>query len=216
MKPSVKATPQQEAKKTLKQEPESPLSASKENVLRAAMKTKANGHDNKLTNDVEPVKDEPKTESIPVDEYNDDMDFSILEDDENQFTLTETQQTVVKTTEILKKETENYENLLSNWENICNAENDDDDQLLGSIDETGATQQISNSVDGKTAMKFWFWDAWEEPVKFPGKVFLFGKVQSDQNPNEYKSVCVTVENVERCLYLLPRGEVSLFLSEKMF
>lgn len=208
LKPSVKLTPKQEAKKSIKQEPESPLSASTENILRAAMKTKANGYDNSLKTDVEPVKDEAITESIPVDEYNDDMDFSILEDDENQFTASDTQQTPVKATEILKKETENYENLLSNWENICNTENDDDDQLLGSIDETSATQQMPNSVDGKTTMKFWFWDAWEEPVKFPGKLFLFGKVQSDKNPNEYNSVCVTIENVERCLYLLPREEVS--------
>lgn len=208
MKPSVRPTQQQEITRPVKQEPESPVSASKDNVLRTAMKSKTDEPDEKPNTNGDTVKDEPITENIPVDDYHDDMDYSILEDDENQFNMTETQQTVVKATEIIKKETENYKNLLSNWENICNTENDDDDQLLGSIDEATATQQMPNSIDGKTSMKFWFWDAWEEPVKFPGKVFLFGKVQSEQNPNEYKSVCVTIENVERCLYVLPREEVS--------
>lgn len=204
LKPSVKGTRQQEVKQPIKQEPESPPNIIKTNNLRAVMKTKAIEQDEKVQTDLEQVKDEPK--QSPVDDYNDDMDYSILEDDENQFTSTETQQIVTKPAEILKKESENYESLLSNWENICNTEGDGDDELLGSIDEAKATQAAS-PVNGETSMKFWFWDAWEEPIKFPGKLFLFGRVQSDKNPNEFNSVCVTVENAERCLYLLPREEV---------
>lgn len=144
------------------------------------------------------------------DDYNDDMDFSILEDDENQFGQDETAQVQAakaeKVVEVEKQkaktETKSFESILSNWENICN--DDDDDDLLSAVDVEETVLQTSNSSD----MKFWFWDAWEEPIKFPGKVFLFGKEPLEKNPKEFRSVCVTIENVQRCLYALPREFVS--------
>lgn len=180
------------------------------------------------------VKTEPVTPSVKKNEANlselphddiDDMDFSMLDDEENQFsqhttdTTHETKETnginesnikakQIKA-ELLKKENENYAKLLSNWENDFADENDDDDDLLGSIDVEAAQNTITSSADGKSSMKFWYWDAYEDPVKLPGKIFLFGKMASDKNPKEFKSVCVTIENVNRCLYLLPRKYVGL-------
>lgn len=56
----------------------------------------------------------------------------------------------------------------------------------------------------------WFWDAWEDPIKRPGQIFLFGKVAVDKTKNEYSSVCLKIDNVDRCVYLLPRQYVSKF------
>lgn len=179
-----------------------------------------------------PVKPEPVTPSVKdnidveMNELNDDdMDFSMLDDEENQFseqmadTSTSNESNVnveqIKA-ELVKKENENYAKLLSNWENTFANENDADDELLGSIDVDTTQSSITSSVDGKTAMKFWYWDAYEDPIKLPGKIFLFGKMASDQNPKEFKSVCITVEDAQRCLYLLPRKYVRLILFHSAF
>lgn len=158
--------------------------------------------------------DDAKQETIaaspPVaEEYTDDMDFSILEDDENQFVSDNLKAEQLKK-EIAAKELQNYESILSNWESIGNNENgdlDEDDALLGSIDADAMTS-ADDSASNKKTLKFWFWDAWEDPIKLPGKVFLFGRVPAVNNPNEFRSGCVTIENVERNLYVLPRKFVS--------
>lgn len=160
--------------------------------------------------------EKPKTEPAPVKiEQNetanvsllpdeDDMDFSMLEDEENQFEFNEST-THKKDDSIMKAkqkeiENENYANVLSNWEQNCDAITDDDDELLGSIDV--------DIVEKQTTINFWYWDAYEDPIKLPGKVFLFGRMPVENNTKEYKSVCVTIENVQRCLYVLPRKYVS--------
>lgn len=176
--------------------------------------------ENRLEEKVE-ITSEPPTpveekSKVDLSEYQDDMDFSILEDDENQFSsdvIASTSNAVAAEkaekmkAELLRKESENYASLLSDWENICSNENDADDELLRSIVDNSST--LASTVDGKKEMKFWFWDAYEDPFKFPGKVFLFGKMPVEDNPKEFKSVCVTIENVEKCLYLLPRRFVCI-------
>lgn len=148
-------------------------------------------------------------------EYTDNMDFSILEDDENQFgdekmaEIKTQESTPVVSAKIepikSQKDAEHFESLLSNWENICSL-NENDDELLSSVDFDETISQTTGSKD----MRFWFWDAWEDPIKFPGKVFLFGKTPTEKNPREFRSVCIAIENVDRCLYVLPREFVSSF------
>lgn len=159
---------------------------------------------------IEPVaiKAEPKDEvSMLIDD--DDMDFSILEDDENQFDLENTTQkqdeSMIKA-KLKEKEDQNYANVQSQWNTI----NDDEDDLLSSINV--------DIVEQKSTINFWLWDAYEDPIKMPGKVFLFGRMPMENNAKEFKSVCVTVENVDRNMYVLPRKyvsrEQSLFLTRK--
>lgn len=62
-----------------------------------------------------------------------------------------------------------------------------------------------HEVDGKQLMSFYWIDAYEEPSN-PGTVFLFGKVGVANDA--FVSCCVTVRNIQRCLYLLPRKKVS--------
>ena len=54
---------------------------------------------------------------------------------------------------------------------------------------------------------FW-WDAHEEVFKQPGVVYLFGKVWIEA-AKTHVSCCVTVKNIPRRIYLLPREKVSV-------
>lgn len=152
------------------------------------------------------VKQEPISQQITTQsDYKDDMDFSILEDDENQFENEqstedkekEREEKARREVERIQKETKTFESLVSNWENI-----EDDDELLSSV--------VVDDIKCENEMKFWFWDAWEDP-KNSGRIYLFGKMPLEKKPNEFKSVCLTVENVDRCLYFLPRETVSSWI-----
>lgn len=63
------------------------------------------------------------------------------------------------------------------------------------------------------SMKMWMWDAWADQQKRPGEIFLFGKVLGNKGVGkaDYQSICVQIENVEKCLFLLPREHVSVKL-----
>ncbi|XP_012148940.1 DNA polymerase alpha catalytic subunit [Megachile rotundata] len=61
---------------------------------------------------------------------------------------------------------------------------------------------VTNS-DKEEVFRFYYWDACEDPFKQPGIVYLFGKVFVP-SIKEYRSCCVTVKNVPRRIYLLPR------------
>uniref|UniRef100_W8BG20 DNA polymerase n=1 Tax=Ceratitis capitata TaxID=7213 RepID=W8BG20_CERCA len=130
----------------------------------------------------------------------DDMDFSCLQNEENQFqnakyTTIDAKKKSPKKTEKGKgapaKDVDDLQNLLSNWEQVCQMDNFEE--------ETINSENTSDaSLAGKDTLKFWYWEAWEDPVKCPGEVFLFGRT------TEGKSLCVRVEKIDRVLYLLPR------------
>lgn len=154
-----------------------------------------------------------------------DMDFSILDDDENQFEVASTsgKSTATTTTTATHKsikiepsagtavasvadETESYDKLLQHWENTCNMKDMADEFADASADDA------ADFGDSSTSVRFWFWDAWEDPYKKPGQIYLFGKIAVEgKSPPEFKSACIKVENIDRCLYLLPREFVSAFV-----
>lgn len=213
MQPEPKiATPKSKAIKRDRPSPpeieESELNCEPAEKPQAVTKSRRIESENKSTEPANAVEVNAAVDTGP--EYKDDMDFSILEDDENQFEAVPVAVPVAKVEpnvkvnkQKIKQETKSFESILSNWESICN--NDDDDELLSSVT---VEETISQSTESKD-MKFWFWDAWEDPIKFPGKVFLFGKEPLENNPKEFRSVCVTIENVQRCLYALPHEFVSV-------
>lgn len=173
--------------------------------------------------EVDPLElDDPMPISSPADDAA-DMDFSILDDDENQFEVASsgksdntTATTTTTTTAThssapnephaiaaaVADETESYDKLLQHWENTCNMKDMADEFV-----DAGAEADFG---DSSTAVRFWFWDAWEDPYKKPGQIYLFGKIAVEgKTPPEFKSACIKVENIERCLYLLPREYVSV-------
>ncbi|XP_011505270.1 PREDICTED: DNA polymerase alpha catalytic subunit [Ceratosolen solmsi marchali] len=56
---------------------------------------------------------------------------------------------------------------------------------------------------GDTVFRFFWWDAFEDPYKHPGQVYLFGKVYIT-SLNDYVSCCVNIKNIPKRIYLLPR------------
>lgn len=217
LKPSTKDTSNiRRSMKRSREDTVIPPTEKKPNIIQTVIKERP------CTVKVETATKMEKSKIDPVNEVepshfddDDDMDFSMLDDDENQFDNNESNSAEMKLSEsnamvkaaqikaeILKKQETNYDNLLSSWENTYSNDNDEYDDLLSSIDVDEAS--ITNSVQNKSTLRFWYWDAYEDPTKFPGKVFLFGRMPSENNPREFKSVCITVENVDRSLYLLPR------------
>ncbi|KAK3783769.1 hypothetical protein RRG08_063431 [Elysia crispata] len=61
---------------------------------------------------------------------------------------------------------------------------------------------VSNSA-GEQVMQFYWLDAFEDAYKQPGVVYLFGKVYID-TAKSHVSCCVTVKNIERRIFILPR------------
>ncbi|CAG5895861.1 unnamed protein product [Menidia menidia] len=90
------------------------------------------------------------------------------------------------------------------------------------VSESPAEVQVDSSqlplvegAEGEQVFRFYWLDAFEDPYNQPGVVYLFGKVWIE-SAKSHVSCCVTVKNIERTMYLLPRefkvnpksGEVS--------
>nr|XP_039249931.1 DNA polymerase alpha catalytic subunit-like [Styela clava] len=57
--------------------------------------------------------------------------------------------------------------------------------------------------DGNQVFRFYWLDAYEDMYQKPGTVYLFGKVYIE-SAKTHVSCCVTVKNIEKRVYLLPR------------
>uniref|UniRef100_A0A8D3B6P4 DNA polymerase n=1 Tax=Scophthalmus maximus TaxID=52904 RepID=A0A8D3B6P4_SCOMX len=92
----------------------------------------------------------------------------------------------------------------------------------GGVSEAPAEVQVDSSKlplvegsDGEQVFRFYWLDAFEDQYSQPGVVYLFGKVWIE-SAKSHVSCCVSVKNIERTMYLLPReykanpktGEVS--------
>jgi DNA polymerase alpha subunit A len=62
-------------------------------------------------------------------------------------------------------------------------------------------------ADGNEVVRMFWWDAFEDPFKQPGTVYLFGKIKSVVKGSEtssWVSTCLIIRNIEKHVYLLPR------------
>ncbi|XP_040922222.1 DNA polymerase alpha catalytic subunit [Toxotes jaculatrix] len=78
------------------------------------------------------------------------------------------------------------------------------------VSEAPAEVQVDSSqlplvegADGEQVFRFYWLDAFEDPYSQPGVVYLFGKVWIE-SAKSHVSCCVTVKNIERTMYFLPR------------
>ncbi|EDW81452.1 uncharacterized protein Dwil_GK12074 [Drosophila willistoni] len=137
-----------------------------------------------------------------------DMDYSCLEDDENQFELPSPTKPAVSVKSAASpppaaappppaptSEPEDMSKLLNNWESICQMDDDFEKSVLTTDQDASGSTSLANDEE---QLRFWYWEAWEDPLKLPGEVFLFGRMADG------KSICVRVQNINRVLYLLPR------------
>ncbi|KAF3835991.1 hypothetical protein F7725_028549, partial [Dissostichus mawsoni] len=80
----------------------------------------------------------------------------------------------------------------------------------GGVSEAQVEVQVDSSklplvegADGEQVFRFYWLDAFEDAYSKPGVVYLFGKVWIE-SAMSHVSCCVSVKNIERTIYLLPR------------
>ncbi|KAG7160964.1 DNA polymerase alpha catalytic subunit-like [Homarus americanus] len=74
---------------------------------------------------------------------------------------------------------------------------------------------LTTNAEGDQVLRFYWLDAYEDYFKQPGIVYLFGKVWVE-SAQTHISCCVTVKNVERRIYILPRKKkVNLKTNEEL-
>uniref|UniRef100_A0A8C0QP38 DNA polymerase n=1 Tax=Chelonoidis abingdonii TaxID=106734 RepID=A0A8C0QP38_CHEAB len=80
---------------------------------------------------------------------------------------------------------------------------DEIDLVASEVQVDPSCLPLVNGKDGDQVFRFYWLDAYEDQYSQPGVVFLFGKVWIE-SAETYVSCCVTVKNIERTIYLLPR------------
>ncbi|XP_072850377.2 DNA polymerase alpha catalytic subunit isoform X4 [Pogona vitticeps] len=89
---------------------------------------------------------------------------------------------------------------VSCWDSI---DDNEDGHLSSEIKVDSSQLPLISGEDGQQVFRFYWLDAYEDQYNQPGVVFLFGKVWIE-SAKSYASCCVTVKNIERTVYLLPR------------
>ncbi|XP_056004368.1 DNA polymerase alpha catalytic subunit-like [Ostrea edulis] len=93
------------------------------------------------------------------------------------------------------------ETLSTGWENY---QNDSQEESAVEVKVDTSELPLVTSASGDQVLRFFWLDAYEDPYNNPGTVFLFGKVWIEK-AKVYVSCCVTVKNIERRMYVLPRA-----------
>ncbi|KAJ7319534.1 hypothetical protein JRQ81_019045 [Phrynocephalus forsythii] len=89
---------------------------------------------------------------------------------------------------------------VSCWDSVHQNE---DGHLSSEIQVDSSQLPLISGEDGQQVFRFYWLDAYEDQYNQPGVVYLFGKVWIE-SAKSYVSCCVTVKNIERTVYLLPR------------
>ncbi|XP_041438950.1 DNA polymerase alpha catalytic subunit isoform X1 [Xenopus laevis] len=84
------------------------------------------------------------------------------------------------------------------WDQIDEAE-----PMTTEIQVDSSHLPLVTGADGSQVFRFYWLDAYEDQYSQPGVVYLFGKVWIE-SADAYVSCCVSVKNIERTVYLLPR------------
>ncbi|PIO55902.1 hypothetical protein TELCIR_22707, partial [Teladorsagia circumcincta] len=70
------------------------------------------------------------------------------------------------------------------------------------VDVVAGSEAFYVKEDGQQMIRMYWLDAYEDPVKHSGTVYLFGRV--NVSGNKWASCCVTVKNIFRQVFFLPR------------
>ncbi|XP_071994025.1 DNA polymerase alpha catalytic subunit [Engystomops pustulosus] len=153
----------------------------------------------------EAVKDEEDEGMLEFDDG--DFDEPMEEDTSN---IKADQSTTVKTEPVVKKEFK--EEMDEKPVNIGSSFYGDSgwDQIPEETRPVTNEVQVDSSLlplvtgeDGDQVFRFYWLDAYEDQYNQPGVVYLFGKVWIE-SAETYVSCCVSVKNIERTVYILPR------------
>nr|XP_033803913.1 DNA polymerase alpha catalytic subunit isoform X2 [Geotrypetes seraphini] len=94
---------------------------------------------------------------------------------------------------------------VSCWDRMNQEESD---SVATEVQVDSSQLPLVNGADGEQVFRFYWLDAYEDQYHQPGVVYLFGKVWIE-SAKAHVSCCVTVKNIERTMYLLPRETVEL-------
>uniref|UniRef100_A0A663DY49 DNA polymerase n=1 Tax=Aquila chrysaetos chrysaetos TaxID=223781 RepID=A0A663DY49_AQUCH len=131
----------------------------------------------------------------------DEEDFDEPMEAEHVETIPETAESLKRDEEIEKKKTESCSLPgISCWDGI---DEDEADLVVAEVQLDPNLLPLVNGENDDQVLRFYWLDAYEDQYSQPGVVFLFGKVWIE-SANTYVSCCVTVKNIERTVYLLPR------------
>ncbi|XP_028655248.1 DNA polymerase alpha catalytic subunit isoform X1 [Erpetoichthys calabaricus] len=86
------------------------------------------------------------------------------------------------------------------WERMAEG---DGSSAVSEVQVDSSQLPLVTGADGEKVFRFYWLDAFEDQYTRPGVVYLFGKVWIE-SAEMYVSCCVTVKNIERTVYLLPR------------
>ncbi|CAL8082953.1 unnamed protein product [Calicophoron daubneyi] len=76
----------------------------------------------------------------------------------------------------------------------------DADDWTGEVDA-----EVPVPLENKDAIHFFWFDAYEDAKQMPGAVYMFGKIRDETHPGKFRSCCLRIKDLERQIYLLPRG-----------
>lgn len=138
-----------------------------------------------------PVEEVPEDETLDIESYFED-DFDMTQIDESQIS-----------NEKDSKIDSQLEN--SDWEKLAKSQQDFN-AVQENIKYDTSQLPMTKDDDENEVLRFFWWDAYDTPMK-PGCVFLFGKIYNESTKT-YASCCVSVKNIDRNLFFLPRTFVS--------
>ncbi|KAK2584167.1 hypothetical protein KPH14_006597 [Odynerus spinipes] len=105
--------------------------------------------------------------------------------------------TICKDSDILKEDSEIFDHI---WDSEFGTQVKN---IEISVENTDVSIPFIKNSSGEQIFRFYWWDAYEDYFRQPGIVYLFGKVYIPATETYY-SCCLTVKNVPRRIYLLPR------------
>ncbi|XP_069493401.1 DNA polymerase alpha catalytic subunit isoform X2 [Ambystoma mexicanum] len=80
---------------------------------------------------------------------------------------------------------------------------EDSEVVVTDVQVDSSSLPLVTGTDGDQVFRFYWLDAYEDQYNQPGVVYLFGKVWIE-SAEAHVSCCLTVKNIERTVYLLPR------------
>ncbi|KAJ8030159.1 DNA polymerase alpha catalytic subunit [Holothuria leucospilota] len=167
------------------------------------------------------VKMEPKDEPEPEPEIEEspesmeDFTPAEIEEYESQMETTETEEEEVKLKVTEVKEEKKFIAAVKEkprpkinpaavsdlgWETVRDAAAD---QKVMDLQIDSSSLPLTTNAEGEEVLRFYWLDAYEDQYRQPGVVYLFGKVFIE-SAKAYVSCCVTVKNIERTVYILPK------------
>ncbi|GAB1605260.1 DNA polymerase alpha catalytic subunit-like [Argonauta hians] len=92
----------------------------------------------------------------------------------------------------------------SGWATVSKAEGEHVEDDSSSVEIDSSQLPMTTDANGDQVLRFYWFDAYEDPFNKKGVVYLFGKVWYE-SAKSYVSCCVAVKNIERRIRILPRS-----------